>query len=483
MPDEKEKNQVREATTSGVTLNTAELAAFLPPVTGSLLPDGKAIKVLPSPKDFPADDKDRAVESGGKKLKVTNSDDVNAAYVYKKRLEIIREMLAGASDLATLRTRAKERRDMVSQVFQQNLSSFFVAQRPLEKTYRELHAFFYEARINPSDEEVYGITIVNASANRNFNQLMDAEKGLAKQLPNKGNFDMRNLKGLIVIPEWPGSEAKLMKFGEIAQQSMAHLFVGFPDVSLKDAQEMFAVGGDLADLKSFDPTRIKQHISVVANPLRIRRENRFEKGLGDFYINPAGILGGMIYKGDVKDGIHIARANGKRGKVELPTPDDSPLEMKWKITGEDQMKFNKAVIPLALYQGIVFWGVDTLYLASGPEDQGMDQYSVKRCDEYIAKVLLHYLNGETFKANDQKGRDDIRGALKRFINANLGTGDSTKMLDYGDVIKVDVGKNADNSDNYQALDIEISVRYKMAVRKLNLYLTSNDSNKWMEGKK
>jgi hypothetical protein len=477
MPEEKEKTQVREAVTT-VTVKAAELAALLPPKTGALLPEGVALKVLPSAKDFPSDNTQMAKEAAGKPLKITRSKaDVNAAYVYLKRLQLVTEMFAGTADLNSLRQRVKERREMVARVFQENMAAVFAAQRPLEKTYRQLDTFFYEARLVQGEPVGY-VSIVNASADRNFNELMDPETGLAARLPNRENFDMKSLIGLMIIPEWVGSEAKLAKYGELAQQSMAHLFAGFPEVSLKDAQEMFDVGGDLAELKSTDA--VKQHISVVANPLRIRRGNRYEKELGDLYINPAGILAGKVYKGDIKEGIHIAQAN-KPHEVKIPTPDGSPLEMKWNVRGGQQMKFSKAVIPLAYYEGIVFWGVDTLYLAGGQGDEGMDQYTVKRCDEYIAKVVLHYLNGRTFVPNETESRDAIHSAIQKFLMHN--TGGAAKMLEYGKVDAVEVVTNPDGSVNNQAIDIRISVKYKNAIRQLNLYLVSADSEHWKEGTK
>ncbi len=477
MAEEKGKVEVREATASA-TLKTADLAVLMPPKTGSLLPEGTAVKILPSAKDFPLENAQTSEESAAKQLKITRSKaDVNAGYVHLKRLQLLKDMLAGAADLNTLRQRVKDRRELVAKVFQQNMAAMFASQRPLEKTYRELDTFFMEARVMPGEEVAY-VSIVNASADRNFNELMDPENGIASKISNRENFDMKSLIGLIVIPEWVGSEAKLVKYGELAQHSMAHLFTGFPDVSLKEAHEMFDVGGDLAELKSTDP--VKQHISVVANPLRIRKATRFEKDLGDLYINPTGIMAGKVYKGDIKEGIHIAQAN-KPHEVKIPTPDGSPLEMKWNIRGGQQMKFNKAVIPLAQYEGLVFWGVDTLYQAGGQGDEGMDQYTVKRCDEYIAKVVLHFLNGRTFVPNEEESRDGIRSAIQKFLMHN--TGGSSKMLETGKVDAVEVVTNSDGSVNNQAIDIRVSVKYKNAIRQLNLFLVADDANHWKEGAK
>jgi hypothetical protein len=472
---EEQKIETKEKT--AVKLDFKELASVLPPKTGALLAEGTMLKIFPAAKDIPIDNEAKSKEVLARPLKITNSkDDVNVSYTYLKRLETMRDMLAGAEDFNVLRKRTKETMEKVAQVFRENMENAFTRQRPLEKTYREIDSFFYEARLNPGENVDY-ISFVNASPDKHFDKIMDPDDGLASKVPNRENFDMRNLTGLVVMPDWPGSEAKLAKYGEMAQHFAAHLFTGFPDMELKEAIEGFDVGGDFAELKSTD--RVKQHISIVGNHLRIRRANQFEKKLGDFYINPTGILTGKIYKGDVKEGIHIAQAN-KPHEVKLPTPDGSPLEMKWDIRGAQQMKFNKAIIPLAYFEGIVFWGVDTLYLASGMGDEGMDQYTVKRCDEYIAKVVLHFLNGQTFVPNETSSRDRIHNAISKFLMNN--TGGPAKMLEFGKVMAVETVKNPDGTLNNQAIDIRVSVKYKNAVRQLNLYLVSDEQG-WKEGAK
>lgn len=476
MADEKEKSPLQDRTkdrAGAAPVSVDEIGLFLPPKVGPLLPDGLAVKLFAGVKEMTG-------ENALRPIKITRSkQDITAAQAHLKRLEVIREMLAGAAELTALRQRVKERKELVAQVYQQNMEAIFLKQRPLEKTYRELDTLFTEARINPGEDVAY-ISVVNASADRNFAELMDPETGLAAvQKHNRENFDMRELKGLLVIPEWVGSEAKLVKYGEIAQLWMGHLFAGFPDVDLKEAQRMFEVGEIFADLKSADV--VKQSISVAANPLRLRLANRYEKGVGDFYVSPAGVLAGKVYRGDVTDGIHVARANVQFGKVALPTADGSELKPKWEIVGGQQMKFNKAIIPLVYNQGIVFWGVDTLFLAGDPAHAGMDQYSVKRCDEYIAKVVLHYLNSRTFIPNETKARDGMFSALSRFLMHN--TGGEGKMLNEGKVLAVETVRNPDGTENPQAVDVRIFVKYKNAIRQLNLYLVSNDEHQWKEGAK
>lgn len=473
------ENIIQEKVRTEQRVDAKDLAVVLSPTTGSLLIEGTKIKIFAGAKEVPTDNPEKAKESLSKQLKITGSKeaDVNAGYSYLKRLETLVEMLSNAGDFKTLVEHTKKGKEAVGNAFQKNMTTVFEEQRQLEKTYREIDSFFYEARLNPGENVDY-VSFVNASPDKHFELLNDPDEGLASYLPNRDNFDMRSLIGLIVMPEWPGSEAKLIKYGEMAQHFSAHLFAGFPEMELSEAIEQFDVGGDFADLKSQD--RVKQHISVTANPLRIRRANRYEKHLGDFYMNPSAILSGKIYKGDIKEGIHIAQAN-KPHEVKLPTPDGSNLDLKWNIRGAQQMKFNKALIPLSYYEGIVFWGVDTLYQASGQGDEGMDQYTVKRCDEYISKVVLHFLNGQTFVPNERASRDRIHSALSKFLMSNTGTG--AKMLEFGKVDSVETVKNPDGSMNNQAIDIKINVKYKNAVRQLNLYLVSDEQGMgWKDGK-
>lgn len=468
--------QLKEKTAIAVPYK--DFVNMVPAKIGALLSEGTVGKLFPAAKDIPADNSEKAKENLSKPLKVTNTKaDVDMSYAYLKRLEVFKEMLENSSSFDDLRKKTLASKNKVAQVFNENMSNVFKAQRDLEKTYRQVDNFFYEARLNPSDEKVYGVEFINAHPDKHFDELVNSDDKFINYFPTRENFDMRLLTGLLCIPDWVG-EAKLVKYGEIAQHMSSHLFAGFPDMELSEAHELFGPGGDLQDLKSSDA--VKQHISVVANPLRIRLKNSFENDLGDFYINPASILTGKVYKGDVKEGIHIAQAN-KPHKVSLPTPDGSKLETKWNIKGGEEMKFNKALIPLGAYEGIVFWGVDTLYLASGQGDEGMDQYTVKRCDEYIKKVVIHFLNGQTFVPNDVKSRDNIRAAISRFLMENTGPGD--KMLEMGKVDAVETVKRPDGTLDNQAIDIRISVKYKNAVRKLNLYVINDQNAGWKEGSK
>lgn len=468
-----ETTQVKQKT--AVAVDSKELIQVLAPKTGALMVESTVVKLFPGIKDIPVDNPAKAKEVLQRPLKITNSkDDVNSSYAYLKRLEVFKEMLEKAEDFNVLRKRTKDKKEKVGQIFKENMENVFAQQRSLEKTYREIDNFFYEARINPGEDVSY-VSFINANSDKHFEKIMDTDEGIASKFPNRENFDMRELVGLIVMPDWPGSDAKLMKYSELAQHFAAHLFVGFPDMEMKEAIEGFDVGGDFAELKSQD--RVKQHVSIVANPLRMRRANQFEKNLGDFYVNPTSILTGKIYKGDVKEGIHIAQAN-KPHEIKIPTPDGSPLDMKWNVRGAQQMKFNKALIPVSYYEGLVFWGVDTLYLASGSGDEGMDQYTVKRCDEYISKVVLHFLNGQTFVPNELSSRDRIFKSLSKFLMNNTGSGG--KMLEIGRVDAVDTVVNPDGSVNNQAIDIKIAVKYKNAIRQLNLYLVSDEQGGWKE---
>jgi hypothetical protein len=91
MPDEKQSTQVKEAT--GTMLKTADLAALLPPKTGSLLPDGTAIKIFPSAKDIPMENAQMSKDSIAKPLKITKSKaDITSGYAYLKRLQVIKDM-------------------------------------------------------------------------------------------------------------------------------------------------------------------------------------------------------------------------------------------------------------------------------------------------------------------------------------------------------------------------------------------------------
>ncbi len=441
---------------------------LLPAHKTSLLEHGETRKVLP---DF------REAEKIEKRLPVTKSDeDPSNVDLQLHRLKLLRETLNAATDLKMLRERTKERRDLAAKVFAGNMQTIFREQRPMEKTYRELEAFYNEARLSPDDTNL-NVSIINASFKNNYNELMDAETGLPGHVPKRSRLDLEGMIGLIVVPEWLETEGRIVKLGEVAQEGMAHAFIGFKDCALEEAWQMFEPGEDLANLKSMD--RPKQYVSLVGNHLRIRKNNRYENGADDgLYISPAMILAGKVYKGDIVEGIHVAQANDSH-KVTCVTPDNSELKMRWPIMQKDDFRtLNRKLIPLSYRKGIVFWGVETLYDARGnSEEMQWEQYTVKRCDEYISKVILDFLQSSTFKPNELKLRDTIRDLLQKFLNKNVGGPE--KMLQKGVVVKVEPVPGKEDE-----LNIQLDLKYKLAIRHLNLHMRyDTGTGLWSEAQK
>jgi hypothetical protein len=142
-----EEQKLKE--TTKVALAQSELEKIMPPKTGALIAEGTMLKIFPGAKDIPADNEARSMEVIARPLKITRSDeDINVGYAYLRRLELMKQMLEGTDDYNALRKRAKERREKVGEVFRENMANMFDHQRNLEKTYREIDTFFYEAALN-----------------------------------------------------------------------------------------------------------------------------------------------------------------------------------------------------------------------------------------------------------------------------------------------------------------------------------------------
>ena len=445
------------------------LATLLPPYKSSLLEQGAILKVLPDGKDLLNADENTL----DKTVPITRDKEKDPMTVdlHLHRLTLLRDMLENAKDYKTLRDRAKERKELISKTFAENMALIYREQRPLEKTWCELAEFYNQARLSPDDTNL-DVYIINASFKNNYTELMDPETGLPHIIPTRASLDMDGMVGLIVIPEWLESEARIVEVAKIAQQGMAHVFIGFKDCSLPDAWKPFEEGEELYNLKSHD--REKQHVSLVGNHFRVRKANRYEDSSDDgLYISPVLTQAGMIYKGDELEGIHVAQANKK---VTLATSDNSEPKLRWKIENRDRdfRTFNGKVIPLAYVKGIRFWGVDNLFDPSGnSEEIPFGQYTVKRCDEYISRVVLDFLQGAVFSPNDVHKLGEIRDKLQKFLDKN--TGGPEMMLQKGLVVSVAPVPGADDE-----VDVVIEVKYKTAIRFFKLHFKYDAEQKFME---
>lgn len=463
------KTKTKEATQAPAIEKEKLISRVLPAHKSSLLEEGEVLKVLPDGKELLNADEERLA----KPLLVTRSEkDPMLGKLHLHRLKLLRDMLKNAKDFETLRQRAKERKELLSKTFSENMANIFREQRPLEKTWREVDVFFKEAQRSPDDTNL-DVHFINATFKDNYSELMDPESGLPYWVPKRTKFDMDGMVGLIVVPEWLETEGRIVEVGKLAQEGMSHAFIGFDDCSLEEARKLFEEGEDLFNLKGMQ--REKQYVSMVGNHLRIRKTNRYEDDSDDgLYISPVMVKAGKVYKGDILEGIHIAQANDPH-KIMLPTADNSELKTRWNMRQKDDLgPLNKKLIPVVFRRGLVFWGVETLWDARGNSDEMLwEQYTVKRCDEYISKVVLDFLQGVTFDVNDLQNRDGIRNNLQKFLSKN--TGGTEKMLQKGLVTSVEAAGAGDE------VDVRVELKYKKAIRHLNLHFKYDEEEQdWKE---
>ncbi len=460
------ETRLKENTQEGVRekLSVEELDRIIPTNFSSFLEGGETIKMLFGPKGM------NDPKNEGARLKVTHTEnDVPAEKIYQRRLEIILGLVEKSKDAGELAEKVENKRELLRKTFKENMKNVFLKQRQLEQTYRELDIFYDNAK---DQDQVY---ICNASLDKHFDKLLDKTAGLLNEdegLPTEFHFDMKQLYGIIAAPGWIGGkanfESRIKQLGELAKDGMAHVFTDFIDIDREEAYEDFA-NGPYRDLKAGgEGNRYKQYISMTGDRIRVRKSNMYEGDeTKDLYINPSIILSGIVANENTPDYVTIAEEDYK---INIPTPDGSKPETKWKLISKKQTKkFDDALIPVAVKGDILmFYGAGNLYKEQGTEDKGMGQYAVKRCDEYISKSLLYFLNNMTFKPNDFKLRKDIRDSIGKFLINNVG---DDKMLQKGRVLKVDAVPG-----NQKELNVEIEVAYKQAVRTLNLILHQEEED-------
>lgn len=403
--------------------------------------------------------RDSALRVGGTPLPVSAGD------LYLERLKILRAALGVKADGAELKNNLTEAKNLVDQTLKDNLKAILASQRSLEQAWRELETYIKLAR---KDD---GAAVPLRVANVTVNALCEDESKfhqLSSAIPKSSQLSMKEMVALLVLPSWVSTFAHLKKFGEMAVDAKMLLVCGVPD-DLEKVQGLFGERGTLAaDLAGNAPWQ--QQVVLVANNLRIRKPDpHYENRSDGLYVSAATVLAGQIAKGDETISIAEAQAGDAR---EILLEGDG-VELRWKLTDRKDIvaKVGGRVIPVANKgEKLVFWGVRNLYkVAEDNKNYLFGQYPVVRVRDYIAKVLVEFMNSEQlFRTNTQARRNALKATINNFLRTNSGDEDETKMLRGGECVHVRSRTTAAGAEDETKLDIGIVLKFKGATEDVRI---------------
>lgn len=302
---------------------------------------------------------------------------------YKERREDLKDVLSTTLNIIegydTTKEMIEEAQDSISQsedLYNENLLKVLAAIAELEKNYRSIDLFFQ----NSGEEEIDNVIFFNAT----IKELCTNEefaKALTVEL--RQYFDRLNLKNAysnLVVPGYVGEKAYLEKLAKIAYDYRMMLITDYKDVEtyeelLREAatDNFQGIGLELAN------------VIMVCNWLILRKANIDIGEMRPLYGPSSLAVAGKMYK----ELISQVAAGVKHGKIHGAF--GAHIE---KYFSETQQIEQLGLVPLLFEDNeLIAWSARTLHKSA---DKGKMTYSVVRVFDWIAKVLMTYLNQEVF---------------------------------------------------------------------------------------
>ena len=335
------------------------------------------------------------------------------------RLSVWLDLLKNSNNVEQMRDTANNKAEQIEQLLNFNLKKSLERVKELERSYRSV-ALFYK---NTESPKVKNISIVNAD----ISQLKDLDNTLfidhiSSELDrNYDRLDLRNNYSILVVPGYLGSNAVLDKWSKIAYKNKVMLVTDFADLeSADDVIDIFFnanhSGGDV----------YKSNTLMTCNWLLGREMNARVGEDEHLYVPGSSALAGKIYN-TLMAQVVAGKKFGSINEVE---------SVRFDLKKTEISELEKiGLIPMVNeYSKVMAFSGKTLF---NGDNLGLQTYSVVRVFDYIAKVLIDFLNRRAFENFSSKTEDDLRRQIVKFLDSIQGP---TRLIEKFKVIRIQQDK-------------------------------------------
>ena len=335
------------------------------------------------------------------------------------RLSVWLDLLKNSNNVEQMRDTANNKAEQIEQLLNFNLKKSLERVKELERSYRSV-ALFYK---NTESPKVKNISIVNAD----ISQLKDLDNTLfidhiSSELDrNYDRLDLRNNYSILVVPGYLGSNAVLDKWSKIAYKNKVMLVTDFADLeSADDVIDIFFnanhSGGDV----------YKSNTLMTCNWLLGREMNARVGEDEHLYVPGSSALAGKIYN-TLMAQVVAGKKFGSINEVE---------SVRFDLKKSEISELEKiGLIPMVNeYSKVMAFSGKTLF---NGDNLGLQTYSVVRVFDYIAKVLIDFLNRRAFENFSSKTEDDLRRQIVKFLDSIQGP---TRLIEKFKVIRIQQDK-------------------------------------------
>ena len=335
------------------------------------------------------------------------------------RLSVWLDLLKNSNNVEQMRDAANSKAEQMEQLLNFNLKKSLDRVKELERSYRSV-ALFYK---NTENAKVKNVSIVNAD----ISQLKDLDNTLfidhiSNELDrNYDRLDLRNNYSILVVPGYLGSNAVLDKWSKIAYKNKVMLVTDFADLeSADDVIDIFFnanhSGGDV----------YKSNTLMTCNWLLGREMNARVGEDEHLYVPGSSALAGKIYN-TLMAQVVAGKKFGSINEVE---------SVRFDLKKTEISELEKiGLIPMVNeYSKVMAFSGKTLF---NGDNLGLQTYSVVRVFDYIAKVLIDFLNRRAFENFSSKTEDDLRRQIVKFLDSIQGP---TRLIEKFKVIRIQQDK-------------------------------------------
>jgi hypothetical protein len=312
------------------------------------------------------------------------------------------ELLSASENVADIISTSQEKAESSSKVLNTNLKKVIKETRDLETAYRSV-ALFYK---NAEKDKIRNITIFNVDPDKlkDMENTLVIDKITEELKLNFDRLDLRENYSLLVIPGYLGSNQAIEKWAKIAYNNKVLLVTDFQHL---DDPEAVIEEFDLAGLTGGEI--YKSNVILTCNWV-VGREKFTELDEEDhLYVPPSTALAGKIYSTLI--------AQPVAGKMHGGLNEINGVKFKLKKSEITELE-KRGLIPMVFEWGKVM-GMSAKTLYNG-NDIGLQTYSVVRVFDYIAKVIIDFLNRQAFVNWTSKVEMDLKNEIGRFLGSIKG---------------------------------------------------------------
>lgn len=335
------------------------------------------------------------LEEGGKKAE---------RLTLKNTLQLWASVLNGSDDVFEVMESCREKTDNAERLLKKNLKMAIDQTKELEQSYRSVN-LFYE---NTESRKVKDVSFINAD----LEQLKDLDNtrfidAIHHELvENYDRLDLRSNYSTLVIPGYLGSNKVVQKWAKIAYENKAFLITDFENLnSPDDVMELF----EEANLTGGDAWN--SSVLMTTNWIVGRGKYNEVSEQEDLFVPASPALAGKIYNtlmSQVAAGEKYGTINAVDGvKFDLLKSDISNLE-------------KLGLVPMVKeFEKVMAFSGKTLF---NGDNIGLQTYSIVRVFDYVAKVLMHFLNKRAFENFTANSRKELNGQIVKFLDGITGPG-------------------------------------------------------------